>query len=355
MDKTDLETKRDVKTDSFAVIFGGRGKEREVSIRGGLSFIKRASALGYNILPIYIAADGRFLLLQSGISSIDGSGLEKLKTEAYPVRLFGKSGFLASGEVISVKRALIILHGDSGEDGTVQGALETAGIEYIGADTAASAIALDKYVTKCVARELQIPVLDFGAYSQSEGTELIKAKIERDIGYPVFIKPRRLGSSIGASAARNEMELAYALKSAFAESPDIIAERCLEKKRELEAAYYSLGGKAGVSAPAEIELGGRFYSYEEKYSQKSTARLNLRADVPDWVKQKISEYTKRLAKALGIRHYARFDFFLKDGDIYLNEVNTIPGMTDKSMFLGMLEGEGIAFSDLLSLIFGGTP
>ena len=359
MDKTAIATEKSESTKpendspTFAVIFGGRGLERSVSVRGAVSFIRRAAALGYRLLPIFIDPCGRFLLYEGDPSGIRAEDLSALKTEAYPVRLFGASGFLISGEVIAVKRALIILHGDYGEDGTVQGALETAGIDYIGAQVSASVLSLDKYAAKCIARELGIPVLDFGAYGLKDGSfQNIKEKIERDIGYPVFIKPRRLGSSIGASAAFTEDELTAALKEAFSHSDGIIAERCLTEKRELEVAYYSLGETVGATHPAEIDLGGGFYSYSEKYSDKSSARLSVRADIPSGIAETLREYTLRLSGAIGIRHFARLDYFLTEDGIYFSEINTVPGMTEKSLFLSMLEADGIGFAELLTKLFG---
>ena len=220
--------KRGKNGELFAVIFGGRGKEREISKRSGISFIRKAVALGYPILPVFIAEDGRFLLCEGDISKTDVLVPERLCTEAYPVRLSHESGFLIRGKIERVTGALIILHGDLGEDGSVQGALETAGIPYVGSGVGASAVSLDKYFTKCVARDLGIPTADFKAYSKGVSPE----DIERELGYPIFVKPRCLGSSIGASSATSRCELEAALDAAFAHTDSIIAERCILDKRE---------------------------------------------------------------------------------------------------------------------------
>ena len=118
-------------------------------------------------------------------------------------------------------------------------------------------------------------------------------------------------------------------------------------------AYYSFGGEGRATHPAEIRLGGRFYSYAEKYSEKSSAKLDIKAELSPSVAKKLKRYSVRLATALGIRHFARFDYFLSGDNIYFSEVNTIPGMTPKSMFLSMLKEDGVDFSAFLSLALGG--
>ena len=338
----------------IAVIFGGRGKEREISKRSGIAFIRQMASLGYAVLPIFVDPEGRLLLYEGEPTEISEDALSRLKVEAWPVYLSGKSGFLSAGDIIPVRCAAIIMHGDGGEDGSVQGALETARIDYIGSGVGASAISLDKYAAKCIARELGIPVLDFRAYRLGdESPEQIKKRIEGDLGYPVFIKPRSLGSSIGASAAFSGEELISALKAAKTVTDDIIAERCLADKRELEVAYYALGDTVGATDPAEVDLGGGFYSFSEKYSQKSRARLSVRADVSSEISARLREYTVRLSRVIGIRHFARLDYFLSGDNVYFSEVNTIPGMTEKSLFLSMLRDGGIGFAELASSLFGG--
>jgi len=343
--------KRGKNGELFAVIFGGRGSEREISKRSGAAFIKGALALGYPILPVFVTKWGGFFLCSGGDSDIDKLDPDNLSVEAYPVMLSGKSGFLINGNVESVTKAVIIMHGDFGEDGSIQGALETAGIDYVGSSVGASAAAIDKYVAKCVARNLGIPTLDFKAYTKGVRPD----DIEEDIGYPVFIKPRGLGSSIGASFARSRAELELALSDAFLYTDRIIAERCLFDKRELESAYLHLGDEVRVFKPGEVYVGGKTYSFSLKYSDKSPAELLVKASTDECINKKISEYSARLAEALGIRHFARFDYFLFGEDIYFNEVNTIPGMTEKSMFLDMLSAGGVDFASFLSLIFGEKP
>lgn len=323
---------------TFAVIFGGIGKEHSVSLESGANFIKKARALGYEILPICVKEEGDFRLMRDG-----------REVDAYPVRLFGKSGFLIGGELIPVRSAAIIMHGDFGEDGVIQGALMAAGIDFIGSDTVSGAVSSDKYFTKCIADSVGVPTLKtLPVYGEDE-----VRKIENEIGYPVFIKPMRLGSSVGASFAYTEGELERALGEAFALSDRVIAQPCLTDKRELEVAYYSSEKRTVITPPAEVDIGGGFYSFSEKYSDKSRAALNIRAEVSREVISKLTEYTAKLAKALGVRHFARFDYFLTaEGQIYFNEVNTIPGMTEKSMYLGMLERAGVSFGDLLAELFG---
>ena len=338
----------------YAVIFGGRGYEHSVSRLGAANFISAAESCGFDILPIYIDKKGGFSVYlgkASDIADTDNELRADLLYETYPVRLGGRCGFLVSGKVLSVVRAVPLLHGDFGEDGCVQGALECAGINYVGAETVSGALMSDKSFSKAVAVSVGFRTLPWQTVTESDPIEDILLEAEQRIGYPVFVKPCRLGSSIGASSAKNPSELEASLRYAFSSADRIMIERALTGFRELECAYFNVGGTAVVSEPGEIVVPGGFYGYKEKYSEGYGVRLSARADIPNAVANEIKDMTLRLASAFGARHLARFDYFLDSGgSLYFNEVNSFPGMTGGSLYAAMLSESGVGFGDFVGRI-----
>ena len=311
----------------IALIYGGRGVEHSVSVAGAKNLISLIDKERYGVIPVYISKHGGFSL-RSPVSNTDGSPL-------YPISRDGVSGFLtAEGELIRIDCAFPLLHGDFGEDGTVQGLLTSLGIAFVGCDTVASAICLDKAVTKAVAESLGIPTVS--------GTLITDALCNADkYDLPVFIKPDRLGSSYGAGMAAEH----DAFRRIFAEAHALGGGRVLIEQfkspvRELECAYFEAQGEKIFSSAGEILCDG-FYSYEKKYSDGG-AKTSSKATLSSETNDKILEYSERLCSFIGIRHLARIDFFLSDGEIYLNEINTMPGMTETSLYLKLLSEHGIS-------------
>ena len=271
----------------YAVVFGGRGSEHAVSRMGAENFISVAQGLGFDILPIFIGKSGEFYVYLGSAADIECGFCEEDSSvlyPTYPVRLFGRSGFFACGSVISVVGAVPLLHGDFGEDGVVQGALETAGIKYVGADTVSGALMRDKTYAKSVALRLGVPTLPWLDFQKKDvdisGINEVVAEVARRIGYPVFVKPCRLGSSVGASLARTRGELFSSIELAFSVSDRIMAERALLSKRELECAYFDVGSTQIISEPGEVDLGGGFYDYRRKYLDTGSVKLIPKADIP---------------------------------------------------------------------------
>lgn len=341
----------------YVLLFGGRGYEREVSISGAYRFYAEAEKIKLKFLPIFIDQSGDFYLYE-GLpdwmrEAVLGMRTDTL-TRVHPIKLEGTSGFLKNGTLIPVKLVFPLLHGDFGEDGTVQGLLTSLGINFVGADTLASAVASDKIFAKLVAKSVGVPTLPYIALSKKprDLTEL-SARISESFGFPVFVKPARLGSSIGASLVRCEDELKGALDVAFAVAKRIMIEPALLEKRELECAFYSVGDRKIITSPAEISCDSEFYDYDAKYKKLDGVKLTARADVSEETAKRIMDHTDALADALDVRHIARFDYFLlSDGSVFFNEVNTMPGMTDTSLYSAMLSGAGLSFSDFLRQIVG---
>jgi D-alanine--D-alanine ligase len=349
--------KREIKIENraytSAVIFGGRGREREISRRSARAFLSEASRLRRDVLCVYISERGDFFLYIGEPSEIapcvEPSGESLIPT--YPVRLFGKSGFLIGNEVIPVDRAFILLHGDFGEDGRIQGAIETAGIPIVGADTLCGALCADKAYSKAVAERCGINTVPWVLLRSADSIDESVKLCESEIGYPAFIKPASLGSSIGAAAVRDRGELISALRAAFLLSERVLCENCIEQKRELECAYLSHRGRSVITHPGEILTDG-FYDYSAKY-EKGT-EVSAEADIPKDIREKIMKMTELLVRELSVRHMARFDYFLlPSGEIYFNEVNTCPGLTEGSLYPRLLGNFGVPFGDFVSAVLGG--
>lgn len=311
---------------SVALLWGGRGHESEVSRRGKEHILPVLSEK-YDILSTFIDKNGDW------------------NTEFG--RVFATSGGLYCIEkqkFYAIDCAIPLLHGDFGEDGVVQGALENARIPYIGCDTSASAVCRDKSFVKTQAEWLGIPTLPHLLVFADEGADFALRRAEGEIGYPAFVKPARLGSSVGASAAYNRCELTRALSSAFSLCERVIIEPCLTEKRELECGYFSADGRELYTYPGEILLGGT-YGYREKYLSGDT-RLSIRADLHTEIADSIRDYSRSLVRALGVRDISRIDFFLSGERVYLNEINTLPGFTEGSLYAKMIEAAGVPLTEL---------
>lgn len=340
-----------------AVIFGGAGAEHDISRLSAGGFIAEAQRLGFNVLPIFVDKNGDFYFYFGSISDIADIEREIDRTAlspTFPVRISGMSGFLSGGEVISVSLAVPVLHGDFGEDGRVQGLLECAGIKFIGAKALTGAVCCDKAYAKAVAASAGVKTLPWLSFSRERylaDADAVAREAEERFGYPVFIKPAGLGSSIGASQAYCKAELTDALRTAFAVSERVMAEPALEHKRELECAYFGTCGECVITHPAEVRADGGFYDFGRKYFNTGDVRLCERADISDSVAALVKSTSASLAESLGVRHIARFDYFLADdGELYFNEVNTFPGLTQSSLYTRMLEGEGIGYSAFVSRV-----
>ena len=308
-------------------IYGGAGSEHDVSVMGYRYVTELLKDSDYEILPVYVDKTGDWFVRIKGAD-----------TPAYPTRNMGGSLYTGYG-FIQIDAAIPLLHGDGGEDGSVQGALEVAGIPYVGADVCASAVCLDKTYAKTVADSLGIPTVEGVSFTRATDTEAALAACLEKLSFPMFIKPRRLGSSVGAYPVKNEAEFKCSFPHAMREGKNLVlVETMLTDKRELECAFCEINGERIITPPGEILVDG-FYGYCEKYGGKTrTASI---ADVPDSVREQILIYSHKLADVLGLRHLARIDYFLSDGRLYFNEVNTFPGFTSESLYPKMLKASGI--------------
>src|ERR1035441_3454101 len=300
-----------------AVIYGGRSGEHEVSLRSAKSIIDALDPDKYKVLHYLISKEGKW-------------SPRPIVPEPH-----------GNPEIDVVFPAL---HGTFGEDGTLQGLLELAGLPYVGAGVLASSVSMDKEVMKRLAKERGLPVVDYLVFSSSElkDSDGICSKFE----FPVFVKPANLGSSVGISKAHNCVELKSALELAATYDRKVIVERGIQG-REFECAV--LGNDQPVpSVPCEILPSREFYDYDDKYLL-DLARTQVPADLPAARTAELQRLAVECYRAVECEGMARVDFFLeKDtGQFYINEINTIPGFTSISMYPKMWEHSGIGFSALL--------
>ena len=332
---------------TVALIFGGEGYERHISELSAYNLFAMIDKSKYDLLKIGITDKGEWYFY--------GGGAEKIKSgewrfdathlsPTFPTLLCGKSGFLMADGVLTVDCAIPCLHGDFGEDGTVEGALTIAHIPYVGEDVYASALTSDKIYTKLAAREVGIPQADF-IVSQNEPVDEAKRRAEEMLGYPMFIKPARLGSSIGAHPIYTDAQFQEAFCDAKRHAERLLIEKLVSFEYELECAFVNIDGPR-IIPDGVIANGGKFYDFETKYEKMGAAPEK---DVPSAVKARVADYTRALASLIGIRALSRFDFFVtREGKLYFNEVNAFPGMTETSLFPRLTENAGLLRGEFIN-------
>lgn len=333
------------------VLFGGRSGEHEVSLSSAASVIRALDPEKYEAVPIGISKDGRWLV---------GVGAHKLLADVLKggrrVMLSADPSVAAlipldekPSSALRVDVVFPVLHGTYGEDGTVQGLLELAGLPYVGAGVLGSAVGMDKDVQKRLFREAKLPVAEFVAIPRSawehSRVEVLK-NITNQFKFPIFVKPAALGSSVGMSKVHNRLELPAAMDLAAEFGQKIVVERGLDA-REIEVAV--LGNDSPrASIPGEIVPHREFYDYAAKYLEGGT-ELVIPAQLKPAQVKKIQEFAVRAFKTLECSGMARMDFFLerRTNRIYLNEINTIPGFTSISMYPKLWEASGIPYRELI--------
>ena len=348
------------------VIFGGRSGEHEVSLMSASSIINALDKNKYEVVPIGITRSGRWLLsgdplkaLQAGIEEAPGTPLAVLTDPEQPGLV--KLAEVAAGEPArpaaasvqtaaeSVDVVFPVLHGPYGEDGTVQGLLELANIPYVGAGVLASAVGMDKAMAKAIWRERGLPVVDHLLFLRREWEERPEAvldQIEVRFGYPVFVKPVNLGSSVGISKAHDREELRRALALASRYDRRLLVEDAIDG-REIECSV--LGNDDPVaSVPGEIIPCNEFYDYAAKYLD-DRSELRIPAELPPEVAAEVRRLAVEAFRAIDGAGMARADFFLERGTnrLYINELNTIPGFTKISMYPKLWEASGLTYGALV--------
>jgi D-alanine-D-alanine ligase len=332
------------------LLFGGCSAEHEVSIVSAAAIINWIGR--HNVLPVYITKNGKWLLYDGKLDNIKGIDWERFGTPAVlsPDRVNRGLLRIVGDKVKSLPVDVVFpaLHGTNGEDGTIQGLCELAGIPYVGCGVTASALCMDKALTKLVVKSLKIPQADSRTFLPDELTDLEKVMktVRYKIGYPCFVKPATGGSSVGIAKAVNKKELNAALKDAMKHSHKIIVEKAV-KGREIECAVLGVCGNAEAALPGEIISGGEFYDYEAKYGSNAFKSMTP-ADLPEEVTAKVQRYALDIFRAVDGRGLARVDFFVTEkGDVLFNEINTMPGFTGISLYARMWEAAGVSGQELV--------
>src|SRR5712692_1985037 len=338
------------------VLFGGRSAEHEVSLVSATSVIKALDKNKYDIIPIGISPQGKWLsssdaieLLKSG-RQLDHIPEKILLPDPSRKNLVALTDGTSEGASLDV--IFPLLHGTFGEDGTVQGLFELAAVPYAGAGVLGSALGMDKVIQKTLWRGMGLPVVDFVSLRRRDLENDLDAamnRVELSIGYPCFTKPANLGSSVGVSKALNRAELELGLHQAAQYDAKLLVERGVDA-RELECGV--LGNDEPIaSVVGEIVPGADFYAYRAKYLDTGSQAL-----IPADISANLADEVRRMAvaafKAVDAAGLARVDFFLERGTdrLYLNEINTMPGFTEISMYPKLWQASGVSFSELVTRV-----
>jgi D-alanine-D-alanine ligase len=332
-----------------AVLFGGRSAEHEVSVVSAQAVMAALDADRFQAVPIGVTKQGTWLTPPDSERAMTAIRSERFRALEEPLG----EGILHRTQALSALRRIDVvfplIHGTNGEDGTLQGFLELAGVPYVGAGVAASAVGMDKALQKAIFRQHGFPVPDdvvLLATRWRAGQETAAREIEAAVPYPAFVKPANSGSSIGTSKARSREDLHDALDEAFRYDRKALVEAAVEG-RQVEVAV--LGNDEPEASPVgEITYEGEFYDYHAKYEDPNT-RLHIPADIPPQTADEARDMAIAAYKSVDCAGLARVDFFLTPQErLVLNEVNTIPGFTPMSMYPKLWEHTGLSYTDLIT-------
>lgn len=337
------------------LIFGGRSGEHEVSVQSAGSIMRALDPEKYLVIPIGITKAGRWLTGVSPLALAAAKQLEVKQEEGTavsaesPFALGNPDGRILGDLADRVDVVFPILHGPFGEDGTIQGLLELAGLPYVGGGVLGSALGMDKVLMKRAFQQAGLPVGDYLAVLRKDletKPEEIITTIERCLGYPCFIKPANLGSSVGISKAHNREELKVSLAEAAAYDRKLVVEEFISG-REIECSVLG-NDEPTASLPGEIIPCAEFYDYEAKYLLNDS-KLTIPAELPEKVCAEVRDLAVRAFKAIDCAGLARVDFFVthEGSRVLINEINTIPGFTRISMYPKMWEASGVPYAKLL--------
>ncbi len=335
----------------IAVIFGGRSGEHEVSLMSAESVMAALDPERYEVIPVGITRLGQWVLVSDALALARAGRLPEYLSNGAPV---GGSVELIPDPTTrqGIDVAFPVLHGTFGEDGTVQGLLELAGIPYVGAGVGSSAVSMDKAFMRVLFAHAGLPMAAWMAVERWRWEiypESVIQEIEGALAYPCFVKPANLGSSVGVSKARNRDELAAALTSAADYDRKLVIEEAVDRPREIECSV--LGNhELRASVPGEIIPDGEFYDYAAKY-ETGRSQLLIPAPLDEEQRIAVQDYALRAFRAVDCAGMARVDFFLdSDERLLINEINTIPGFTAISMYPKLWEASGLPFADLVDTL-----
>lgn len=339
---------------TVCVLFGGTNSEHEVSLRSATSVLENIDTQLFEPVMVGITKSGRWLRYRGDVSDIISGEWENGDTTTAilsPDR--SHNGLLEiSGDSITfspVDVVFPVLHGKCGEDGTLQGLLEISGLKYVGCDVLSSALCMDKAVSHQLLVEAGIPKTDLVALTRSDtkNFDALEQRLADEIGYPMFVKPANAGSSVGVSKVKSSGGLRDALSLAFNHDRKIVIERTMHG-REIECSVMGNDTPEAATALGEIAPTNEFYDYDGKYLEDTTD-IYIPARIDDETTQKVREIAVKAYKTLGCSGLSRVDFFVTDeGEITLNEINTLPGFTSISMYPKLFIHSGLSYTALIT-------
>ncbi len=335
------------------ILFGGRSTEHEVALQSAKNIVEAIDKDKYEVVLIGIDKAGKWYLNEASHFLLNANDPKRIKlnTDASSVTLVPhpQAPTLMNTTDQSPQGALDVvfpvLHGAFGEDGTIQGMLKLANIPFVGADVLGSAVGMDKDVMKRLLRDGGLPIGKFITAHLHKRRELSFTDLKRELGLPFFVKPANTGSSVGVSKVKNEAECETAIDHAFQFDRKILIEEAIIG-REIECSV--LGNETPIaSTPGEVIVKSEFYSYEAKYIDADGAYSEIPAKLDAAVAKNIQALAIEAYQVLCCEGMARVDFFLRGKELFLNEINTIPGFTNISMYPKMWEASGISYRDLI--------
>lgn len=326
---------------SVLLLFGGESSEHDVSISSARNVYAALDDEKYTVWFGYIDRHGKWWLLDH----FDGDISTHEALQLVPI--LGSHGFmtLPGNRAIRPDVILPILHGKNGEDGSVAALAQLLHVPIVGCDMTAGAICMDKVATKEIAETHYIPVVPYMTVRRSN--EVAYESAREKLGDVLFVKPSRAGSSVGVSKVKSDEEFAAALIEAHRHDAIALVEQAIEA-REIELAVLGTPPRHRISQPGEIAPDNEFYSYESKYGATSTSQVIIPADISEAAGATLRDYAQKAYEILGCKGLARIDFFVTADDmIYLNEVNTLPGFTNISMYPKLWRQAGISYQQLI--------
>ena len=343
------------------VVFGGPSGEYDVSCVSANTIVGALLDAGYeNVFPIGIAKDGRWYgpVAREDVEHFDAAGYadRELIFPQYPGGVMRNAKTFA--EIGQIDVAFPIIHGSYGEDGHLQAFFDMCRIPYVGAGMMGSMVGMDKVFMRDILKAYAIPQTDYVAvrrYDFENDTEAVLDQIEDALVYPMFVKPSCLGSSVGISKAHNREEFIDGVNEALRYDHKIVVEGFLNA-REIECAVLEENGEIKAAIPGEVVASKEFYDYEAKYSDNQDSKIVIPAQISDALLEKIREYAIKAFEVIDGSSLSRVDFFVTRAtyNIYINEINTMPGFTNISMYPKMWENMGVSYAELVEKLIQGA-
>ncbi|WP_281672644.1 D-alanine--D-alanine ligase family protein [Pseudoramibacter alactolyticus] len=329
----------------LGVVFGGQSGEHEVARVSAYNVLQAVDRTKYDVTTIGITKDGRWLIYTGDWDKLpDGSWQEDTG------HLQEDFSLLTDPAIRAIDVFFPIMHGPMGEDGTIQGVFEMMGKPYVGCGVLASAVGMDKVVSKILFEKAGIPVVPYRAFHAADWQrdQAMQITSAETLGYPLFIKPVNMGSSVGITKAHDRAELIAGVRQALNYDSKILVETFIDA-REIECAVLEEQGHIQTTLPGEVVASKEFYDYEAKYADDQDSKIEIPAQIDDATTAQIRDFAAKAFAAIDGSGLSRVDFFVdnRDGRLYINEVNTLPGFTDISMYPMMWQHMGVSYAELV--------